>query len=75
MALISDGQRSLGMGYERKNNRNDGWSARRVACQVDRSDWTVGTSGQKRHGDPAQDTLDRQVFEKTAASQDAMRSA
>ncbi|PRD26657.1 UNVERIFIED_CONTAM: hypothetical protein NCL1_37573 [Trichonephila clavipes] len=48
-----------------------GWSARRVARQLSRTDCDVrgvGTSGSERchlHEEQAQDTLDRSVVEKT----------
>ncbi|GFW46668.1 transposable element Tcb1 transposase [Trichonephila clavipes] len=52
-----------------------GWSVRRVARQLGRSD-CVGTSGSERcylHEDQAQDALDRPVVEKTATSSDDNR--
>ncbi|GFV03204.1 hypothetical protein TNCV_4018011 [Trichonephila clavipes] len=51
-----------------------GWSARRVARQLDRSDCVVGgvgTSGSERyhlHEDQAQDARNKPVIEKTATS-------
>ncbi|GFW01184.1 transposable element Tcb1 transposase [Trichonephila clavipes] len=52
-----------------------GWSARRVARQLGRSDCVV-TSGSERyhlHENQAQDALDRPVVEKTATSSDDNR--
>ncbi|GFU32925.1 hypothetical protein TNCV_4155241 [Trichonephila clavipes] len=49
-----------------------GWSARRVARQLGRSD-CVETSGSERshlHEDQAQDALDRSVVEKTTTSEE-----
>ncbi|GFW83494.1 uncharacterized protein TNCV_4589951 [Trichonephila clavipes] len=55
------------------------WSARKIACQLDRSDCVVGRCGTqwicgyKRchlHEDQAQDTLDRLVIKKTITSEE-----